>query len=265
MAAAVRCSLLALGFQYYAGKERMVVVRPSRVGGFVVRILKQLDFDCAPRCTMRTVASEITSLSWYQALAPFVERADISVALKRPIRLAGGEVIAAVPGIFMRYPRWTGSPFVDDFGKKSAAMVRIDDEHLFAELAVLRLLQSQDPPWSGRWVNTYGGRGEVWKYLTDWRDVSRREQTNRPIQEAGPRRLLSNIARANEPRRFAGCWDTFVWRLDEVVFFESKRTAPKYRDVVRDEQEDWLRAALTMPDTPLSLASFCFIQWNYQL
>jgi hypothetical protein len=114
-------------------------------------------------------------------------------------------------------------------------------------------------------VNTYSGRGEVWKYLTDWRDVPRKEQTNRPIQEAGPRQLLAKIANANAPRRFTGCWDTFAWRGNEVAFFESKRTAPKYKDAVSDEQEDWLRASLTMPDTQLSLASFCFIQWDYRL
>jgi hypothetical protein len=40
--------------------------------------------------------------------------------------------------VFMRFPKWTGAPFVDDFGRKSAAMIDLDCEHLFPELAVLR-------------------------------------------------------------------------------------------------------------------------------
>ena len=200
--------------------------------------------------------------SWLNALRPYVERDDLRVELKTPITLPTGKMILDVPAIFMRFPRWTGAPFVDDFGKKASGMIELDGEHLFAELAVLRLLEKDG--WAGRWVNTYSGKGEIWKYLTEWRDVPRDEQRNRVIEEPEPRQLLARVAGLNKPARYSGCWDTFAWRNSEFVFFECKRTTPRAKDVVKVEQEDWLRSALYLGDPRLSLRSFCFVQWDYR-
>jgi hypothetical protein len=200
--------------------------------------------------------------AWYPALAPFVERDDLVVELKTPITLVTGRIINAVPAVFMRFPRWSGDPFVDDFGKKSAAMIDLNGEHLFAELAILRLLEAEG--WSGRWVNTYSGRGEVWKYLTEWKDVPRAEQRNRPLEEPEPRQLLARIAAVNKPARYTGCWHTFAWRDSDFAFFECKRTSAKNKDQVKADQENWLRSALYTGDPRLSLQSFCFVQWDYQ-
>ncbi len=199
---------------------------------------------------------------WYPALAPLVERDDLTVELKTPITLPTGRAINDVPALFLRFPRWTGPQFVDDFGKQSAGMVELDGEHLFAELAVLRLLEKEG--WSGRWVNTYSGRGEVWKFLTEWRDVLRDEQKNRPIEDAEPRQLLARIAGLNGRARYKGCWDTFAWRGQEFVFLQCKRTPPKANDMVKAEQENWLRSALYLGDRRLSLRSFCVVQWDYR-
>jgi hypothetical protein len=199
---------------------------------------------------------------WLPALAPFIERDDLSVELKTPITLITGRRIDAVPSVFLRFPRWTGEPFLDDFGKKAAGMIDLDGEHLFAELAVLRLLEKDG--WAGRWVNTYSGRGEVWKYLTEWKDVPRDEQRNRPLEEAEPRQLLARIAGMNKPKRYAGCWDTFAWRGSDFAFMECKRTTPKAKDLVTVEQEDWLRSALYVGDPRVTLRSFCFVQWDYR-
>ena len=196
------------------------------------------------------------------ALRPYVERDDLRVALKTPIHMPSGRIIPDVPAVFVRFPKWTGAPFADDFGKKAAGFVELDGEHLFAELAVLRLLEKNG--WSGRWVNTQGGKGEVWKYLTEWRDVPRTEQKNRVIEDAEPRQLLARIAGMNKPARYAGCWDVFAWRGTEVAFLECKRTTPKANDVVRKEQEDWLRSALYTGDQRVTLDSFCFVQWDYR-
>src|SRR5688500_2643500 len=141
-------------------------------------------------------------------------------------------------------------------------MVELDGEHLLPELAVLRLLEQDG--WSGRWVNTYSARGEVWKYLTEWRDVLRAEQKNRPIEEAEPRQLLAKIAGLNKPKRYAGCWDVFAWRGSEFVFAQCKRTTPTAKDEVKKEQEEWLRSALYLGDPRISLQSFCFVQWEYR-
>src|SRR5688572_2532069 len=205
-------------------------------------------------------SSPNTRPSWISALAQFVER-ETRVELKVPIHLPAGRMIPDVFGVSMRLPRWTGAPFVDDFGKKSAAMVELNGEHLFAELAILRLLEKDG--WSGRWVNTSGGGGEVWKYLTEWKDVPRDEQRNRPIEDAEPRQLLARIAGFNKPRRYRGCWDIFAWRASEFAFVECKRTAPKNQDVVNKEQEEWLRSALYIGDRRISDHSFCFVQWDY--
>lgn len=199
-------------------------------------------------------------MTWISAFAPFVER-EFRVDLKVPITLPAGRMIHDVPGVFMRLPLWTGEPFVDDFGKKSGAMVELAGEHLFAELAILRLLEKDG--WTGRWVNTYGGGGEVWKFLTEWKDVARSEQRNRPIEDAEPRQLLARIAGFNRPRRYKGCWDIFAWRGPEIAFVESKRTSPKPKDVVSKEKQEWLRSALYIGDRRISEESFCFVQWDY--
>lgn len=199
--------------------------------------------------------------AWHPALAPLVERDDLRVELKTPITLPTGRAIHDVPAVFARLPRWTGQPFADDFGKKAAGMVELDGEHLFAELAVLRLLEREG--WSGRWVNTSGGRGEVWKFLTEWRDVARDEQKNRPIEEAEPRQLLARIAGLNGRARFKGCWDTYAWKGEEVVFLQCRRGAPKPGDALRVEQENWLRSALYLGSRRISLRSFCVVHWDY--
>ena len=175
--------------------------------------------------------------------------------------MPAGRMIHDVPGVFMRFPRWTGAPFVDDFGKKSGAMIELDGEHLFVELAVLRLLEKDG--WSGRWVNTYGGGGEVWKYLTEWKDVPRAEQRNRPIEDSEPRQLLARIAGFNKPRRYRGCWDTYAWRDAEFVFVECKRAASRDKDDISKEQEEWLRSALYIGDGRISENSFCSLHRDF--
>lgn len=198
--------------------------------------------------------------NWTTAFQPYLERAT-RLALRTNITFPAGRVVHDVAGVFLRLPRWQGKPFLDDFGKKSAAMVDLDGEHLFAELAVLRLLQRAG--WDGRWVNTYGAHGEVWKYLTDWQDVPRAEQRARPIQEAEPRQLITRIANFNKPRRYKGCWDIFAWRPERYAFVECKRIAPRNPDVTSREQEEWLRSALFIGEPRLTLDSFCVVQWDY--
>jgi len=206
-------------------------------------------------------ASDDFAPGWTAAFRPYLER-TFRVELQTPITFPAGRVIRDVAAAFLRLPLWRGQPFVDDFGKKSTAMIDLNGEHLFAELAVLRLLQKDG--WDGRWVNTYSGGGEVWKYLTDWDDVLRSEQKTRPIQDTEARQLLARVAGFNKPRRYKGCWDVFAWRDSEFVFVECKRTAPKYSDVVSKDQEEWLRSALFIGDDRLSLDSFCFVQWDYE-
>lgn len=199
--------------------------------------------------------------TWHSALAPYVER-EQRVELKVPITLPAGRMIHDVAGVIMRFPKWTGAPFVDDFGRKSAAMVELDGEHLFPELAVLRVLEKDG--WNGRWVSTYSAGKEVWKYLTEWKDVPRDEQRTRPLEDAEPRQLIARIAGFNKPRRYKGCWDVFAWRAGEFAFFQCKRGAPKDTDAIGRDQQEWLRSALYVGNRQVTEHSFCFVQWDYQ-
>jgi hypothetical protein len=208
-------------------------------------------------------ASKEAGPAWLSPLRPYIERDDLRVELRVPITMPAGRVIQDLPAVFMRFPRWAGPAFADDFGRKAAGLIDLDGEHLFAELAVLRLLERGG--WNGRWVNTYSAKGEVWKYLTDWKDLPRAEQRNRPIEEAEPRQLLAAIAGLNKPARYRGCWDVFAWNGADVAFVECKRTGPKHRDAVASkEEEDWARSALYLGDRRVSVESFCFVQWDYQ-
>jgi len=198
---------------------------------------------------------------WTRALAPYIVRDDLRVPLKTPIHLLTGRIIQDVPAVAVHLPRWTGEPFADDFGKKAAGMIELDGEHLFAELALLRLMERAG--WTGRWVNTQGGKGEVWKYLTEWSDVPRAGQRNRVIEDTEPRQLLARVAQMNRPARYAGCWDVFAWRGDEFAFLQSRKGTAR-PGTLTAQQEDWLRSALYVGDERLRLPSFCVVQWDYR-
>lgn len=199
--------------------------------------------------------------AWYPALAPYVERHDLEVELAQPFLTPTGERVAVLPSVFLRLPKWQGPPFADDFGKKTAALIDLDGEHLFAELAIVRLLERDG--WDARWVITHGSKGEIWKYLTEWRDAPRQEQVSRPIRDDAARTLLAAIA-DRSGNRYAGCWGVFAWRGDDYAFLEAKRQPPKEKDGVKPAQAAWVRAALSLPRTPLAPRSFVLVQWDYR-
>jgi hypothetical protein len=201
-----------------------------------------------------------TNRPWLDALRPYVERDDYRVELKVPIHTPSGRVIQDVPGVYLRLPQWQGEPFVDDFGKKAAGMIELEGEHLFAELAVLRLLEKDG--WQGRWVNTQGAKGEVWKFLTRWDDVPRDQQRTRNIEEEEPRRVLARIA-SNRRKRYAGCWDVYAWRDGQFAFLDTRRGPPTPKDEVKADQVDWLNTALLFGDDRIKLDSFAVVSWDY--
>lgn len=197
---------------------------------------------------------------WYSSLAPYVERDDLSVELAHPFLRPDGTRVDAVPSVFMRFPTWKGAPFVDELGKKATAMVELDGEHLFVELAILRLLEREG--WEGRWIHTTTS-GEISRYLTDWRDVPRQDQRNRPIQNDAARAMLYAIA-DRSGNRYGGCWGVFAWRDGDFAFFEAKRQPPKDKDRLKSAPEAWLRAALSLREQVLSPRNFGLVQWEYR-
>jgi hypothetical protein len=71
---------------------------------------------------------------WLSPLRSYLEREDLRVELRVPIVMPSGRVIKDLPAVSMRFPRWEGAPFVDDFGRKAAGLIELDGEHLLAEL-----------------------------------------------------------------------------------------------------------------------------------
>jgi len=214
-----------------------------------------------PRLVSRIVLRmTATQAPWFSALAPYVERDDLVVELANPFLRPTGERVDMLPSVFMRFPMWRGSPFVDDLGKKSAAMIDLDGEHLFAELAILRLLEREG--WEGRWIHTTS-KGEISTYLTEWRDVARQEQRSRGIQHDGARAMLYAIA-DRSGNRYGGCWSVFAWRETSYVFFEARRQAAKDKEQLKPAQAAWVRAALSLRQQIMSPRDFAFVQWDYK-
>ncbi len=199
--------------------------------------------------------------AWAPAFAPFL-REVIRVPLATHIHTRLGDPVQDVAGAVLRLPHWSGPAFVDDLGKKAAAFVELDGQHLFAELAVLRLLEREG--WEGRWVITTGGaHGEISKLLTRWQDVPRADQKHAPIEDAAARQLLTGIAHANKPARFAGCWSVFAWRGGAYLFLECRRASGSKIDPVKAKQVEWMRMALASQPGILRPDSFCVVQWDY--
>ena len=199
--------------------------------------------------------------AWAPAFSPVLQE-TIRVPLATHIHTRLGDPIPDVAGAVLRFAKWSGPAFIDDLGKKAAAFVELDGEHLFAELALLRLLEREG--WQGRWVLTTGGaHGEISKLLTRWLDVPRADQKHVPIEDAAPRQLLASIAHANKPARYAGCWSVFAWRGDEYLFLESRRASGSKIDPVKAKQVEWMRMALASQPGVLRPTSFCAVQWDY--
>jgi hypothetical protein len=199
--------------------------------------------------------------AWAPALSPCL-REIIQVPLATHIHTRLGDPIQNVAGAVLRFARWTGPAFVDDLGRKTAAFVELDGEHLFAELALLRLLARDG--WEGRWVVTSGGaHGEIWKLLTRWLDLPRADQKHVPIEDAAPRQLLAGIAHANKPARYGGCWGVFAWRGAEYLFLDCRRGSGSKIDPVKARQVEWMRMALVSQPGVLRPHSFCAVQWDY--
>jgi hypothetical protein len=158
-----------------------------------------------------------------------------------PVPTPMGEAVLVRKCVLM-FRRWQGPPPVDSYGGK--ACVDLDGEPLFAELAILRLLNRS--AWAGVWVDTYRRR------------FLERMPTQNTIASKLPaarQACFDAICAANGGSR-SGCWDVFAWRGDEVLFAESKR---QKRDRMRETQYRWLQAAVR---TGLSKDSFVVVEWN---
>ena len=142
-----------------------------------------------------------------------------------------------IPKSEPRFKIWNGSQIDFSYGGKDILDVR--GEPVFAEIAILRLLQYEG--WDGVWVDTFQK-----KY----------RKSNTEFVEIDPKKeeLLNQISdKANSNN---GCFDVFAWKNGEYRFVESKK---KSKDRIRETQLIWLESAL---DTGIDEDSFLIAEWD---
>ena len=139
----------------------------------------------------------------------------------------------------MRFKLWAGEPIKDTYGGK--AVLDSDGQPVFAELAILRLLEKDG--YEGVWVDTYRRR---------FRDAMPPAVCELPAQA---REIYDRIVTANGGKR-GGCWDVLAWKNGKYLFVEAKR---KGEDNMLVDQLRWLDAAIQV-----SLAPSCFriCEWD---
>lgn len=135
------------------------------------------------------------------------------------------------------FRRWPGEPPADAYGNK--ALIEVNGELVFAELAILRLFQADG--WDGVWIDTYRRRMRI--------GIDKAAEL-----PAGKDTLLQAIYQAAQTK--SGCFDVFCWKKDTVLFAESKR---KQHDQIRQSQLVWLEAALSVG---LSPDAFLLVEWT---
>ena len=118
-------------------------------------------------------------------------------------------------------------------------MLDWEGEPLFAELVILRLLQSKG--WEGVWVDTYG------------RATRRSLDDNVPLPEKASE-LFGRIR--NRAGKRGGCFDVFAWRGQEWLFSEAKWLD---NDEINENQKQWLGAAMTENDPNIQ---FLIVEWR---
>ncbi len=152
--------------------------------------------------------------------------------------LPSGEQIS-IPKYFLRFKQWVGDSIPNTYNNK--AVIDWNGEPVFAELAVLRLFQSNG--WNGVWVDSYRR-----KYRVGLPDVV--EPVDLPSKQAD---LVSDLRR--QTGRFGGCWDVLVWKGSKTVFLELKR---QKKDAIQNSQIEWLAAALNIGLEP---ENFGLVEW----
>jgi len=153
--------------------------------------------------------------------------------------LPSGEAIR-VPTRHLSFEPWSGPPISDTYGGK--AVLDLNGEPLFPELAILRLLQREG--FDGVWVDTYSHR---------FRQSMAPEGCKLPPWvQAEFEKIVGEVG------NWSGCWDVLAWKADQIFFVESKR---KGKDSVRSSQERWLLAALRAGN---SADCFLICEWDFR-
>jgi hypothetical protein len=140
----------------------------------------------------------------------------------------------------IRFQLWTGKSVSETYGGK--AVLDSNGEPLFAELAILRLLEKDG--YKGVWVDTY---------RKCFRDAMPPAVCELPVPA---REVYDRIVAANGGT--SGCWDVIAWKDGEYLFIESKR---KGKDRMRKSQLCWRDAAIRAGLKP---DSFHICEWDIE-
>jgi hypothetical protein len=119
-------------------------------------------------------------------------------------------------------------------------LVTVDDEHLFGELAILRLLEADG--WKGAWVDTFHGRG---RNRVLWDGMPPAGRCDLPNHASN---LYERVVAANGGRS-SGFFDVFAWRQNEFKFFEYKGRG----DSRNKNETRWINSALDVGILPSQL------------
>ncbi len=153
--------------------------------------------------------------------------------------LPSGEKIS-VPKYFLEFKEWKGASIPNTYNNK--AVIDWSGEPLFAELAVLRLFQSNG--WNGVWVDSYRRKFRVG--LPDVTD---------PVEVPEAQIQLIDTLR-ERTGRFGGCWDLLLWKGDNILFIELKR---RKKDRIQAGQIEWLTSALELG---MDSGNFALVEWE---
>ena len=139
------------------------------------------------------------------------------------------------------FNKWTKPHSFDTYGGKQ--ILELNNEPLFAELLVLRLLEQQD--YKGIWVDTY--RNKFWQRLPHFSfpvlpDKKIIDYYNKIYKLKGGKK--------------EGCFDIIAYKDDHFIFAELKR---KSKDKIRLSQIEWLQSALR---SGLGKTNFLIAEWE---
>lgn len=149
-------------------------------------------------------------------------------------------VQVSIQKYFLHFNEWKGAPIPNTYNGK--AVIDWNGEPVFAELAVLRLFQSHG--WEGVWVDSYRR-----KYRVGLPDVV--EPVEIPEKQ---KKLIESIR--EKTGRLGGCWDVFVWKGDQVLFVELKRSK---KDRIQESQISWLETSTSLG---LKIEDYMFVEWK---
>ncbi len=128
---------------------------------------------------------------------------------------------------------------------KFKPIVLLDGEDLFAEIALVKMLQKDG--WSAVWVDC-------------WRSKFHLDMPGTPngtITFDDLSKVPSLKPHLNAFREFSGGWDVLAWKDEKVLFCESKRTK---KDKLKPNQFAWMEERLDEGARP---SNFLIAEWSF--